>query len=118
MIFTQDGPMDTVHWIENTGEPCARKRARAVRRRAGGKGLCKQHLACCLSYFLLGFVGPRSEAEEIKQRIRAFLRDELKLDLSQTKTLITHAKSEAARFLGYEITIVQNDSRRSIRDTN
>ena len=54
--------------------------------------------------FLLGFVGPREEAEEIKQHIEAFLRDTLKLELSKTKTLITHARSEAARFLGYGAT--------------
>jgi hypothetical protein len=53
--------------------------------------------------FLLGFIGPKREAEEIKAKIRAFLRDELKLELSEPKTLITHAVSQAARFLGYEI---------------
>ena len=30
---------------------------------------------------LLGFAGPKAEAEEIKQRLAAFLRDELKLEL-------------------------------------
>lgn len=64
--------------------------------------------------FLLGFIGPRSEAEEIKQQLRKFLRDELKLELSEEKTLITHARSEAARFLGYEVTIMQKDTKQSI----
>ena len=54
--------------------------------------------------FLLGFIGPRSEAEEIKQHLGRFLEEELKLHLSETKTLITHARSEAARFLGYGAT--------------
>ena len=67
--------------------------------------------------FLLGFTGPRSEAEEIKQQLGAFLRDELKLELSKTKTLITHARSEAARFLGYEVTVLQKDAKRSARVT-
>ena len=53
---------------------------------------------------LLGFAGPKAEAEEIKARLAQFLRDDLKLDLNQDKTLITHARSGAARFLGYEIT--------------
>jgi group II intron reverse transcriptase/maturase len=53
---------------------------------------------------LLGFVGPKAEAEEIKHRLAQFLRDDLKLELSETKTLITHARTSAARFLGYEIT--------------
>jgi group II intron reverse transcriptase/maturase len=59
---------------------------------------------------LLGFTGPRSEAEEIKRRLAQFLQ-EVKLELSETKTLITHARTSAARFLGYEIT-VQHDDRK------
>ncbi len=58
---------------------------------------------------LLGFAGPKSEAEEIKRRLWQFLRDELKLELSEEKTLITHARTSAARFLGYEITVQHND---------
>lgn len=61
--------------------------------------------------FCLGFVGPKAEAEEIKQQIGAFLQEELKLELSKTKTLITHARSEAACFLGYEITTIQDDKK-------
>jgi len=63
--------------------------------------------------FLLGFTGPRSEAEEIKRQLKEFLRDELKLELSEEKTLITHAKNEAAKFLGYEVTIHQENRKRS-----
>lgn len=62
--------------------------------------------------FLLGFIGPRSEAEEIKKDIGKFLREELKLELSETKTLITHAKREKARFLGYNISVNQKDTKR------
>ncbi|GAA2283950.1 reverse transcriptase domain-containing protein [Kitasatospora cystarginea] len=53
--------------------------------------------------WLLGFAGPKHEAVEIKERMREFLRDELKLELSESKTLITHAVSQAARFLGYDL---------------
>jgi group II intron reverse transcriptase/maturase len=53
---------------------------------------------------LLGFAGPKAEAEEIKQRLTQFMRDELHLELSDEKTLITHARTSAATFLGYEIT--------------
>ncbi len=53
---------------------------------------------------LLGFIGPKKEAEEIKQRLAQFLQEDLKLELSETKTLITHGRTDAARFLGYEIT--------------
>ena len=51
----------------------------------------------------IGFTGPKAEAEEIKQRLARFLRDELKLELSADKTLITHARTQKARFLGYDI---------------
>ena len=100
--------------LSSTGERRVRKPTSVVRRRAGGEGLCKQYLACCLSYFLLGFVGPREEAEEIKQELRAFLQRELKLELSEEKTLITHARTEAAKFLGYEVMVIQDDSKRPI----
>jgi group II intron reverse transcriptase/maturase len=63
--------------------------------------------------FILGFAGPKSEAEEIKQKLEAFLREQLKLELSQAKTLITHARTEKARFLGYEIQIMQNDRKQT-----
>jgi group II intron reverse transcriptase/maturase len=54
---------------------------------------------------LLGFAGPRAEAEQIKARLATFLREDLKLELAPEKTLITHARTDAARFLGYEITV-------------
>src|SRR3989440_8239304 len=38
--------------------------------------------------FALAFIGPKEEAEAIKQRLRAVLREELKLELSEEKTLI------------------------------
>jgi hypothetical protein len=60
---------------------------------------------------LFGFAGPRQEAEEIKQKLRLFLREKLKLELSEEKTLITQASAQAARFLGYEILNQQNDSK-------
>ena len=61
---------------------------------------------------LLGFIGPRAEAEQIKAELAAFLRGTLKLELNAGKTLITHARTRAARFLGYEI-IVQHAPARS-----
>lgn len=61
--------------------------------------------------FLLGFTGPKKEAEEIRDRIRDFLRDDLKLTLSEEKTLVTHAATEKAKFLGYEITVSRVNTR-------
>jgi len=62
--------------------------------------------------WLLGFCGPRAEAEAIKRQLGEFLREELKLDLSEPKTLITHARSQAAHFLGYEVIVLDNDTSR------
>src|SRR5260370_35663972 len=58
---------------------------------------------------LFGFTGPKAEAEQIKHRLAPFLHDDLKLELSPDKTLITHARTGAARFLGYEITVQHAD---------
>ena len=60
--------------------------------------------------FLLGFTGPRVEAESIKRQLRDFLRETLKLELSEEKTLITHGRTGAARFLGYDL-VVLHDSK-------
>ncbi|HXZ05033.1 MAG TPA: reverse transcriptase/maturase family protein, partial [Ktedonobacteraceae bacterium] len=65
--------------------------------------------------FLCGFIGPKEEAEAIKQQLKTFLQDELKLELSEEKTLITHARSEAARFLGYELIRLHDDCQRTKR---
>ena len=61
--------------------------------------------------FLLGFAGPKEEADEIKIRLGRFLQDNLKLELSDTKTLVTHGRTQAARFLGYEVNVQQNDTK-------
>jgi len=66
--------------------------------------------------WLLGFAGPKAEAEEIKARLRTFLRENLALELSEEKTLLTHARSHAARFLGYEISSMHADDKRDARD--
>jgi group II intron reverse transcriptase/maturase len=57
--------------------------------------------------FLLGFAGPLVEAHQVKERISTFLATELKLTLSAEKTLITHAQTGRARFLGYEIGMME-----------
>jgi group II intron reverse transcriptase/maturase len=60
---------------------------------------------------ILGFIGPKAEAEQIKARLAAFLRETLALELNQSKTLITHARTRAARFLGYEITVQHGNTK-------
>jgi len=53
--------------------------------------------------FLLGFIGPKAEAVNIKLELGKFLRESLRLELSEEKTLVTHAQSGVARFLGFEV---------------
>jgi group II intron reverse transcriptase/maturase len=61
--------------------------------------------------FLLGFLGPKKEADEIKANMQRFLQRELHLVLSEEKTLITHASTQKARFLGYDIGTTFCDSK-------
>ena len=60
---------------------------------------------------ILGFIGPKAEAEEIKARLAQFLRETLGLELNQHKTLITHARSQPARFLGFHVTVQHCDTK-------
>ena len=53
--------------------------------------------------FVLGYAGTMAEATGIKEKIAAFLATQLHLTLSAEKTLITHAHTSRARFLGYDI---------------
>ena len=55
--------------------------------------------------FLFGFAGPFEESHQMKEKVASFLQTELKLPLSAEKTLMTHAHTGRARFLGYEIGI-------------
>lgn len=52
--------------------------------------------------FLLGIIGSKADATALKSWLANYLRDELQLELSEEKTLITNAQ-ERVRFLGYDI---------------
>jgi hypothetical protein len=52
---------------------------------------------------LLGFIGPKQEAVQIKCQLKDWLGANLHLALSEDKTLLTNATKGAARFLRYEI---------------
>lgn len=55
--------------------------------------------------WILGVIGPRALAERLRDDIQLFLKEELKLELSTEKTLITHAATEEAYFLGTRLGI-------------
>ncbi len=60
---------------------------------------------------LLAFTGPRAEAEQIRARLAELLRGDPGLELSQAKTLITRARSQRARFPGYDITVQHSSTK-------
>jgi group II intron reverse transcriptase/maturase len=60
---------------------------------------------------ILGFIGPKAEAEQIKAELTRFLRETLGLELNAAKTLISHARTQPARFLGYHIIVQHCDTR-------
>ena len=65
--------------------------------------------------FLVGIIGSKQDAQQIKEDIKNFLADKLALELSDEKTLVTHTK-RPAKFLGYEISVRKsNDQRRDKR---
>lgn len=53
---------------------------------------------------LVGIRGSKEDCESIKNEMSKFLKTELKLELSEEKTLITHS-SNKVRFLGYDISV-------------
>jgi group II intron reverse transcriptase/maturase len=59
--------------------------------------------------FVIGVIGSRKDCEIIKEDIKKFLIEKLKLSLSDDKTLITHA-NKRAKFLGYEIYISKSSN--------
>ncbi|HZS76883.1 MAG TPA: reverse transcriptase domain-containing protein [Ktedonobacteraceae bacterium] len=53
--------------------------------------------------WIIGVTGPKRLAEEIKEKVRQFLKARLDLTLSEEKTVITNARTSDAKFLGYRI---------------
>lgn len=54
--------------------------------------------------FLIAVNGSKADCEMIKAKLTEFIRKELKMELSQEKTLITHS-NKPARFLGYDVRV-------------
>lgn len=58
--------------------------------------------------FLIGIIGSKEDCRQVKDDLTDFLMSELKIELSQEKTLITHS-GDRARFLGYDVKISHDD---------
>ena len=59
--------------------------------------------------FLIGVIGSKQDAEQVKQDVGSFLKEQLHLEISEEKTLITHGY-DFARFLGYDVAINKSQS--------
>jgi hypothetical protein len=71
-------------------------------------GYCRLRYCRYADDFVLGVIGPKSEAEEIMEKVKAFLHESLKLKHSEEKTSLKH-NSEVIRFLGYDISVVNSE---------
>nr|YP_010003156.1 hypothetical protein JXY92_mgp08 [Ulva torta]AZP40264.1 hypothetical protein [Ulva torta] len=112
--------------IQNPEYTAHLKRMRELRAQGNGKAIRKAELernripsvirTGTLIYYVryaddwvIGVRGPRSLAQEIKERVETFLRNELNLELSREKTAITHLPTNHAFFLG---SIIRRHSRK------
>jgi len=68
--------------------------------------------------WLVGICGPRTLAEQIKEELKLFLGQHLKLTLSEEKTQITHARKEQAHFLGTRLAIGREGVQRVVTTNN
>jgi len=59
--------------------------------------------------FLIGVIGSKQDAEKVKQDVKTFLWETLKLEMSDAKTKVTHT-GDRARILGYDITVSRSQN--------
>lgn len=67
--------------------------------------------------FVVGITGSKADAERVKQDIKIFLSNTLKLTLSEEKTKVTHS-GELIRYLGYDFTISRDKSVKRVEYNN
>lgn len=65
--------------------------------------------------FIIGVSGSKQDALQVKEDVRQFLAEKLKLTLSSEKTKVTHS-SDKIRYLGYDISVSR--SKATKRDKN
>ena len=68
--------------------------------------------------WVIGLCGSKSLAEQIKSAVKDFLRETLKLRLSEEKTTITNARTQEAHFLGTHLTIGKGKAQKIVLTTN
>lgn len=65
--------------------------------------------------FIMGIIGSKHEAIEIRKKVESFLKDKLNLYTSNDKTRVIHAGTEKSLFLGYNIGIESSEKLKKIR---
>lgn len=65
--------------------------------------------------FVVGVIGSKADAEKVKQDIKVFLNDSLKLTLSDEKTKVSHS-GDLIRYLGYDFTVSRDKSVKRDKD--
>jgi group II intron reverse transcriptase/maturase len=65
--------------------------------------------------FLIGIIGSKTDAQKVKEDLKIYLSERLKLELSDEKTLVTNAKSPA-KFLGYEVSVRKSKATKRNKD--
>ena len=63
--------------------------------------------------FIIGVIGSKQDAIRVKQDVKQFLQDTMKLEMSDAKTKITHT-GDKARFLGYDITVSRSQNTKKL----
>ena len=114
------------YWIDHTADEAARQELihqHKAQKKAMRKLPCKPADNKKFTFvryaddWLAGVCGTKAECEELKAEIAEFLSTELKLTLSEEKTLITHS-SEKVRFIGYDICVRRNQEVKGHRMKN
>jgi len=65
--------------------------------------------------FIVGVIGSIEDAKTVKDDVKQFLADTLKLKMSEDKTKITHT-GDRARFLGYDISVSRDQAAKKMKD--
>lgn len=63
--------------------------------------------------FLIAVTGSKEDAQDMKEKVRVFLKDSLSLTMSEEKTHITHS-SEKVRYLGYDIRVSRSQDAKRV----
>jgi hypothetical protein len=64
--------------------------------------------------FLIGIIGSKKDAEQVKRDISEYFAQILRLELSEEKTLVTNSKNKA-RFLGYDVCVSDDTSQKKVK---